>query len=99
MKVLSHLRIKQDFDSDYYYEEQQFVKTRDSFYDIFFYLELKSLTGAQRLQPKCVLLCLVTLNGRCTQFIGRFCYCVVSLSLIHIFYKIHLGKAITPFLF
>ena len=35
----------------------------------------------------------------CMQFIGRLCLCVVSLSLVRIFYKVHQGNAITPFQF
>ena len=31
---------------------------------------------------------------KCAQSIGRFCLCMVPLSLVHIFYTIRRGKAI-----
>ena len=37
------------------------------------------------------------LRSKHTHPVGRFCLCVVSLSLFGIFYKIHKGKAITAF--
>ena len=40
MKLLSHLKIKENLDSDY--EEQQFVIIRDSLNGCFFILELNS---------------------------------------------------------
>ena len=48
--LLSHLKIKEDLDSNY--EEHQFVITRDSFKACFFYLESNSSASAQRLPPK-----------------------------------------------
>ena len=53
LKLLSHLKIKEHLDSDY--EEEQFAITRDSVNACFFYSELNSSAGTQRLAPKCIL--------------------------------------------
>ena len=60
-KLLSHLEIIEDLDSDY--EKRRFFIIRDSFNVCI--LELSSSAGIQGLPPKCVLPCQVILNRRC----------------------------------